>query len=141
MAENTMNLAELLAKDVATLTTEELNFIVSYTAKLRAVTKVAKEKGVIAKVTAKVEKSPEVQLLANAFEAIIEANLDVIKALFPVSEEKLAGAKGFNIGTSVTCPFYIQILNREAFKLDAENRKAEKEAEKAAEKAAEAEQH
>ena len=125
-----MNLATLLAKEVDQLSVEELNFIVGYEKRLRAVHKVAKEKGIVVKDAAKTEKSPEIQLLATAFEAVLSANLDVIKGLFPVSADKPAGAKGVNVATSTDFPFYIQILNRAAFKHDAEIAKAAKEANK-----------
>jgi hypothetical protein len=120
------NLGELLAKDPTTLSTEELTFIVNFEKTMRAARKVAVEKGVVAKKAEKTELSPEVQLLATAFEAVITANADVIKGLFPVSAGKPNGAKGYSIATSKECPFYIQILNRSAFEAEAKDKKNER---------------
>jgi hypothetical protein len=129
--EQKYDLNAILAKDPTTLTTDELNFVIDYEKNRRAsvakVMKLAKEKGLTAKKAAPSEKSPEVQLLATAFEAVLSANIEVVRKLFPVSADKPAGAKGVNISTAPECEFYIQILNRAAFRLDAENRKKEKD--------------
>jgi len=138
-----MDLNLLLAKDPAELTVDEINFITNYAAKLRAVNKVAKEKGLI---VAKAERvvSPEMILLADAFKVIISANTDMIQKLFDltVDTEKPKGQKGINV-TIEGVDFNVQILNKAAYKADAEAKKAEKVAAKAkkAEKAdAEAEE-
>ncbi len=130
--EQNMNLQELLTKNVEDLTIEELDFIVNYEAKMRAVRKVAVAKGVMEKKVAKKELSPEVQILADGFKVLIEINLETIRGLFPAETDKPKGQKGVTLPTPKDCPFYVQLLNKAAFTYAVEQNKKEKADKKAA---------
>jgi len=132
-----LNLIEILAKEPSSLSLDELNFIQSYTAKLRAINKVAVEKGVVVKKVAKVV-NPLIQVLADAFKVVIENNLEIIKELFPPETDKPKGQKGVNVNIDGSL-FNVQLLNKAAFDHAREIAKAEKAAETATEAAEAAE--
>ena len=121
---------ELAAKGMANLTNDELLDFIAYTKTLQTqATKAAKERKLDvpkAKKTATVA-SPEMALLAEAFQAIVLANVDFIKTLFPApTAEKPYGQKGANVATAKECPYYIQILNKEAYELERAANKTKK---------------
>jgi hypothetical protein len=119
---------ELMVKGIANLTNDELLEFVAYTKSLAtSATKQAKERKLTVPSTKRVAtvQSPELALLAEAFEAIIAANLELIAELFPApTPEKPFGQKGVNVSTGKDCKFYIQILNKAAYEAERADKKA-----------------
>ena len=126
-----LDVTAVLAKKVEDMTAEEMQFLISYTSKLTAVKKAAKEKGIIVSKPAKsiTEKAPEFQLLASALEAVVLANQDYITTLFNATKtaEKRLGNKGINVSLA-GCNFNVQLLSKEVYKAEAAENKAKKEA-------------